>query len=56
MLLSPRELIATTLKSTQKNHCWENKLKITPKEAVPSQKQFFGGRGSKEPLLLFWGH
>ena len=44
-LPSPREHTATTLKSTQKNHYWENKLKITPREAVPAQRQFLGGGG-----------
>ena len=45
---SPRKHAATTLKSTQKDHYWENKLKITPREAVPAPKLFFGGGGVQE--------
>lgn len=54
-LASPREHTATTLKSTQKNHYWENKLKITLKEAAPAQKQFFGGGGIQGTSSVAYG-
>ena len=55
LLLSPGKHAATTLKSTRKDHYWENKLKITPREAVPAPKLFLGGGASKKPLLLLLG-
>lgn len=54
-LASPREHTATTLKSTQKNHYWENKLKITLKEAAQLRSSSLEVGASKEPLLLLMG-
>lgn len=55
LLSSPRKHAATTLKSTRKYHYWENKLKITPREAVPAPKLFLGGGGVQEASAVASG-
>jgi hypothetical protein len=50
-LPSPREHTATTLKFTQKNHYWENKLKITAEETAPAQKRFLRDGGERGNFL-----